>query len=588
MNAMRVRTACVAVLLVAAGTLRAGQSDQQPGILYQVYGDAEPDSRRYASEVRVRPDLNGLDWAPHLTRQLGWGLRCTGLLTPPADGEFVFRAEADTGVRLKLDGIPVIDGWAADGARTGKATLKKGSPAAIVVDYYFQGGKKAELRLFWTPPGGKEAPVPATAFSQPLMVDATLARVSKAPTLADIAPYRDALVMYEYTANNVPVGSLPAKTIRVAHWGIYDRQEQDVLVHQPGQRCVLTLLPFDRVGAFVQQAKMSDTLDEKLDAPIYFDLGQRLVCWSDRRAGSRWDYGTSWSEKMGWFFPVHGQLRLVALADSRAVAGVDTKCFFQPENLSHPVAFNLAIVSSGVDTMVVAVREYAMRLPKLKWIVWGISPRMFNSRWADVMKGMLTGSPGYQYDRANPELVWKKGSEGMVMLTQRPTAAGDGDAWGFKELSFPGDPRGNFKAPGTQKMIQGLLENPGFAYAQDRMQRFADLLRELEARNIRVLGFIPPQHRFTKGQPCTDDTGTTREGYDQIVAALSELARSRRNFVFLDIDRKGENDFKDEDFANFDHLNGKGAAKLTQMLDRAIAEAGKTGSKTAGSPPKER
>jgi hypothetical protein len=57
----------------------------------------------------------------------------------------------------------VIDGWAKDAARTGKATLAKNKPVRITVEYFFdrrQGGTKAALRLFWTPPGGQEAPVP--------------------------------------------------------------------------------------------------------------------------------------------------------------------------------------------------------------------------------------------------------------------------------------------------------------------------------------------------------------------------------------------------------------------------------------------
>jgi len=551
----------------------AGQPELQAGLAYEYFGD--PALERL-QETGSTPDIGTRD------RGAGdWGLRFIGLLTPPADGDYVFRAEADTGVRVYLDGRPVIDGWARDGARTGKATLKKANPTAIVVEYFFdrgKGGKKADLRLFWTPPGGKEAPVPATAYSQPLMVEATLVRVSKAPKLADIAPYREALVIYEYRVDKVVLGPVSAGTIRVAHWGIYDRLDQVVLYDQPGKkRNSFMLLPFDRAGATVEQAKTSDTLEVDLDVPVYFDLGQRPVGKAGLQQDNArpWDYGTSWSEKMGWFFPVQSQLRLVALGDSRAVAGIDTKYFFQPENLRHPVAFNLAIPSSGVDAMELTTREYALRLPKLEWIVWGLSPRIFNRRWNDVMKDRLINSPGYRYDRAHPELVWRKDSAGMVMLTQRPAAAGDGDAWGFKELTFPGDRRGDFKAPGTREMLQGMLQKPNFEYAEDRMQRFAGLLRDLEARNIRVLGFIPPQHSFTKGQPCTDDNGTTREGYDQIVAALSELARSRPNFVFLDIDRKGENDFQDEDFANFDHLSGKGAARLTRMLDRAISDSAK-------------
>jgi len=92
-----------------------------------------------------------------------WGLRFTGMLTPPVDGEFAFRAEADIGVRVTIGNQLVIDGWAKDAARTGKATLSKGKPVRIVVEYSFdrgKGGTKPTLRLFWTPPGGSEVPVP--------------------------------------------------------------------------------------------------------------------------------------------------------------------------------------------------------------------------------------------------------------------------------------------------------------------------------------------------------------------------------------------------------------------------------------------
>lgn len=466
--------ACLVALTLFIGNLvlaadpitgnAAGQPKLQAGLAYERFGD--PALERL-QETGSTPDIGPMDKGHN-----DWGLRFTGRLTPPADGDYVFRAEADMGVRVYLDGRPVIDGWARDGARTGQATLTKANPAAIAVEYFFargKGGKKAELRLFWTPPGGQETPVPATAYSQPLMVEATLARVSKAPKLADIAPYREALVIYEYRVDKVLLGPVSAGTIRVAHWGIYDRLDQAVLNDQPGQkRNFLALLPYHRAGATVEQAKTSDTLEVDLDVPYYFDLGQRLVGTAGLQQDNArpWDYGTSWSEKMGWFFPVHGQLRLVAVGDSRTEAGIDARRFFQPENLRHPVAFNLAVGSAGMDSVELQIREYALRLPKLEWIVWGLSPRIFNRRWNDVMKDRLINSPGYRYDRANPELVWRKDSAGMVML------------------------------------------------------------------------------------------------------------------------RKGENDFQDEDFANFDHLSGKGAAKLTERLDRAIAEAGKTGRKAPGSPPK--
>jgi hypothetical protein len=138
----------------------AGQPKLQTGLAYELFGNPALDRLQEAGSA---PDIGPMDQGHN-----DWGLRFTGLLTSPMDGDYVFRAEADMGVRLKLDGKPVIDGWAQGGARTGKATLAKSRPAAIVVEYFFdrvKGGKKAALRLFWTPPGGQETPLPATAYS---------------------------------------------------------------------------------------------------------------------------------------------------------------------------------------------------------------------------------------------------------------------------------------------------------------------------------------------------------------------------------------------------------------------------------------
>ena len=113
--------------------------------------------------VRSAPDLDAM-----YQENSDYGLRFAGFLTPPFDGEYAFRAEVDTGVRLKMDGKPVIDGWAKDGDRTGKVTLVKGRAVPLVVEYFYDvkmGGRKAVLCLFWTPPGGLESPVPASAYS---------------------------------------------------------------------------------------------------------------------------------------------------------------------------------------------------------------------------------------------------------------------------------------------------------------------------------------------------------------------------------------------------------------------------------------
>jgi hypothetical protein len=171
---IRMRTLRFAAYLVAL-TLMTGNLAlaAEPGLLTQDFGGINLDGRPSGLCITLDIGPRGVG----SNNQMDGGLRYIGLLTPPADGEYIFRVEADTGVRVKINGTSVIDGWSPGGARTGKATLAKATPVPIVVEYYFNragGGKKAELRLFWTPPGGREVPVPRTAYThepQPSLIE---------------------------------------------------------------------------------------------------------------------------------------------------------------------------------------------------------------------------------------------------------------------------------------------------------------------------------------------------------------------------------------------------------------------------------
>jgi glucose/arabinose dehydrogenase len=58
-----------------------------------------------------------------------------------APGDYEFAATADDGVRLYVDGAPVIDKWIDEGPTTYKATLPMdGGPHKIVMEYYENGG----------------------------------------------------------------------------------------------------------------------------------------------------------------------------------------------------------------------------------------------------------------------------------------------------------------------------------------------------------------------------------------------------------------------------------------------------------------
>lgn len=115
------------------------------------------------TEVTNAPDVGNHE------RGNDWALRYTGFLTPPAAGEIPFRLEADTGVRLRVNGVTVVDGWMQGGARKGSLRLSA-KAVPFLLEYFFdrgQGGKTPGLKLFWTLPGRPEEAVPASAFSHP-------------------------------------------------------------------------------------------------------------------------------------------------------------------------------------------------------------------------------------------------------------------------------------------------------------------------------------------------------------------------------------------------------------------------------------
>jgi hypothetical protein len=95
-----------ALLCCISAFCRAGDIplERRPGLLYETFGNTDL-TRSFGT--RHAPDLDAMDNANN-----DYGLRFTGFLAAPTDGEYAFRVQADTGVRLSLGGKTVIDGWA--------------------------------------------------------------------------------------------------------------------------------------------------------------------------------------------------------------------------------------------------------------------------------------------------------------------------------------------------------------------------------------------------------------------------------------------------------------------------------------------
>jgi hypothetical protein len=105
-----------------------------------------------------------------------------------------------------------------------------------------------------------------------------------------------------------------------------------------------------------------------------------------------------------------------------------------------------------------------------------------------------------------------------------------------------------------------------YEFALDRWQAFQRMLEDLAKRNVEVLGFVAPMHYGLAQAPAADDDGTGNAAYWALMSSLGELAVRHPNFHFIDLHRDGRNDFTDEEYVDWDHLNDKGAQRVTRLL----------------------
>ena len=231
---------------------------------------------------------------------------------------------------------------------------------------------------------------------------------SKIPTLSDIAPYREALVFYEYSVQKRLEGKFKGKKLRVAHWAIYDNQPQAIGKAKVGSSHTLHLYPYQQFSE-LESRYTSDTLPLDPNVLLYHDVGQKIL--ENRSIEERYDYDSIFSEKMPIFWRIKDQLKLVALGDSRGAAGVRAEMFYGAENRKTPVAYNLAISGGPLEFQEIVVDKYLLKMPNLEWVVYQMSPRAVNRYFEHSADRELLKSRGFAFDRKHAETLWQ-GSNG--------------------------------------------------------------------------------------------------------------------------------------------------------------------------------
>jgi hypothetical protein len=397
-----------------------------------------------------------------------------------------------------------------------------------------------------------------------IQVEARLTARSVPPTLEEIAPYDEALVYHEYEVLRVLRGELDSESVRAGRWAVLGSKEQ-APAGETGSVSTMTLVPVDEVPG-LDRVRSKDDLAFDPDAPLYLDLSQSLAM-AEPSKHVRYDYRGDISRRLRTYWLIRNQLRLVVLGNSHAACGVDPSLFYAPENGKTPSALSMSPAGSGMDFQCLLAREYVSTLPNIEWVVWAVSPRIFNARAAyDRRHELFIESPGYQYDRKHWSELWpvEETAEPMTVEDILTTVGTTNRPWGWspsKVYEFP-DPLDEK----SEREILHRCRMDRFKESPELWEQFEETLALLTEKGIKVLLFTPPYHPLVVRGKAVDMDGTGREAYAGIVARLESLAAKNPLVLFEDIHRAGEHDFPNGEFANPDHLSDIGAHHLTSML----------------------
>ena len=101
-------------------------------------------------------------------------------------------------------------------------------------------------------------------------VQATLLAITETPRPIEIAPYREALVVYEYEVEKVMKGTLKPGKIRVAHFGILNGKSVPVAQIKVGASSRLALEAFSDHPE-LESITLRDTLPEDFERKLWVE-----------------------------------------------------------------------------------------------------------------------------------------------------------------------------------------------------------------------------------------------------------------------------------------------------------------------------
>jgi hypothetical protein len=262
------------------------------------------------------------------------------------------------------------------------------------------------------------------------------------------------------------------------------------------------------------------------------------------------------------FMPLRGQLKVVVIGDSRAEKGVDPKYFLGEENQKHPIAFSFGPCARGMAMAQLLCEDYFAHGSKMDWVIYGVSTRVFNTYYTPGNnEDDIKESRGYLADKA----AWATLPEVTELVGFSDVDTGENSPWGFDGKEGVRDDIS--EKDERENTLRELGGRGRYIFDLKRLEMLESTIKTLAEHKVKLLAFSPPIHPISIGMPCTDDDGTNREAYDEFVANMNALDKKYPNFYFFDVNNKGEHGLEHECFYDLDHLNIRGAKKLSLMLN---------------------
>ena len=163
--------------------------------------------------------------APGIVPEDMYSVRWTGQVQPQYSETYTFSTVSDDGIRLWVNGMPLVDNWTNQAAteKSGTITLVAGQKYNIVIEYYENTGD-AITKLYWSSPSTPKAIIPKSQLFPPATTPVTPMPgtgtglqgvyyngigLSGAPLLTRIDP----IINFELTYSSVPQRLSPAPGI---------------------------------------------------------------------------------------------------------------------------------------------------------------------------------------------------------------------------------------------------------------------------------------------------------------------------------------------------------------------------------------